>query len=260
MERCSLDRARPESTPLPLPFKIPGQDANCSYFFHNLQQAYSLGHSLSSTPFTHIYTSDLKRAHSTAQHVLEQQPSPHPPLTITPLLREQHFGVAEGYAWVMSIPEGTTREAMYDQKVFPVLDTRQEKFPEGESLDDIALRAEAAVRECILPHVGHGQGDGDEEAHIAIASHGLCISEVVAALVRLDPEADKTKSYRGLKNTAWARVEVNQRSGDATGLEVKVVKFNVDKHLDDMKDIPSRHENEDGASAEARAYFGGGAA
>jgi broad specificity phosphatase PhoE len=146
------------------------------------------------------------------------------------LLREQNFGIAEGYAWAMSIPDGTTREAMYEEKIYPVLETREEKFPEGESLDDLALRAEAAVRECILPHVANGDG-----AHIALASHGLCIAEAVAALVRLDPSADKTKNYRGLKNTAWAMVEVNPRSGDATaGLDVKVVRFNVAGHLDDL--------------------------
>lgn len=134
----------------------------------------------------------------------------------------------------MSIPEGSTREAQYEQNIYPVFDTRGEAFPEGESMEDVAVRADTVVREYILPHVVHEQGNAADKVHIAMASHGLCISEVVAAIVRLDPEADKTKNYRGLANTAWARVEINSRPGNDAGLEVNVVRFNVTEHLQDL--------------------------
>jgi broad specificity phosphatase PhoE len=87
-----------------------------------------------------------------------------------------------------------------------VLTGRNEKFPEGESLKDLEHRATEAVAECILSHL-HEDG-----AHIAIASHGLCISELVAAVIRLDPELKKrTTSYTGLLNTAWTRVQLTPR-------------------------------------------------
>jgi broad specificity phosphatase PhoE len=42
---------------------------------------------------TAIYTSDLKRAHTTAKNVFEANLSdPKPPFTVSPLLREQYFG------------------------------------------------------------------------------------------------------------------------------------------------------------------------
>ena len=63
------------------------------------------------------------------------------------------------------------------------------------------------MRECILPHVG------TDNVHVAIASHGLCISEMVAALLRLDPGSRRDISYAGLLNTAWTRVEVQLRVG-----------------------------------------------
>jgi broad specificity phosphatase PhoE len=64
--------------------------------------------------------------------------------------------------------------------VFPVLNGRDQKFPEGESLDDLELRANRALEDLIMPWVysdkSYGKGEG--EVHLAIVSHGLCISEV----------------------------------------------------------------------------------
>lgn len=105
---------------------------------------------------------------------------------------------------MIDVPEGITREELYQKGIYPVLEHRYEKYANGESLNDLATRAEAALRECVFPHL-------DADAHIAIASHGLCISEMVSALMRLDPEADKSISYQGLLNTAWTRVNIQQK-------------------------------------------------
>lgn len=83
---------------------------------------------------------------------------------------------------------------------------REEKFPGGESLDDLASRAEDAIAECIVPHLRAG-----DDLHIAMVSHGLCISELIAALLRLDPDSPRDLSYRGLLNTAWTRVTVSTK-------------------------------------------------
>lgn len=93
---------------------------------------------------------------------------------------------------------------MFKHGIFPVLRSRDEKFPEGESLDDLARRAEQGIAECVVPHLA---SEGD--IHIAIASHGLCISELVAALLRLDPDSRRDISYAGLLNTAWTRAVVS---------------------------------------------------
>lgn len=96
-------------------------------------------------------------------------------------------------------------QELYDKGIFPVLSGgRNVKFPEGESLNDLARRAEEAIAECVLPHI-------QSDSHIVIASHGLCISELVAALLRLDPDARRDISYAGLLNTAWTRVVVTTR-------------------------------------------------
>jgi broad specificity phosphatase PhoE len=96
-------------------------------------------------------------------------------------------------------------EELYKEGIFPVLRARDAKFPEGESLDDLAVRAEKALAECVLPHLAAGARGN---LHIAIASHGLCISELIAALLRLDPDARRDISYAGLLNTAWTRAVV----------------------------------------------------
>ncbi|KAF8875423.1 phosphoglycerate mutase [Gymnopilus junonius] len=228
------------------------------------KQANALGTAFAPVPITHIYASPLLRAHTTAQYVQHHQPDPKPPLTLNPNLREQHFGIAEGNPWILHQPEGTTLEELYEQKAFPVLYGRGEKFPEAESLDDLARRAEVGISECVLPHLS-GAADGTESngVHIAIASHGLCIGELIAALIRLDPEADKKKSYTGLLNTAWTRVEVEVRHGHSGSIDLKnplslvvrVIHVNNNDHLQAIHEVP--HVDLGGASAEARAFFGG---
>lgn len=224
------------------------------------RQARALGQSFSSTQITHIYTSPLLRAHATAQSVFNLQSEPKPSFTVSPNLREQHFGIAEGNKSVVRAPNNTPVEELWAQKIFPVQHSRQDKFPEGESLDDLARRAEVAVRECILPHVE------TDNVHVAVASHSLCISELVAALLRLDPGSRRDISSAGLLNTAWTRVEVQLRNGHVGGidplnpppLQVRVTHVNNKDHLSSVAKEPvPLHKGDDGAQAETRAFFGG---
>jgi len=60
-------------------------------------------------PYTRsTYASDLKRAHSTAVQLVaprtslpgsDKDPLSFPPIHTTPLIREEHFGIAEGKLW-----------------------------------------------------------------------------------------------------------------------------------------------------------------
>ena len=113
----------------------------------------------------------------TATAIYNAQSEPKPPFHISQDLREQHFGIAEGQPWVIQSDEGLNVE----KKIFPVPFGRVEKFPEGESLNDLSDRTTRAVKELILPwirDVKKTYGKKEGEAHIAVVSHGLCISEV----------------------------------------------------------------------------------
>jgi broad specificity phosphatase PhoE len=66
---------------------------------YTIKQADEMGKSFkaTSTHFTHLYSSDLMRAHSTALAILKHQTTPAgPSLLITPKIREIRFGIAEG--------------------------------------------------------------------------------------------------------------------------------------------------------------------
>jgi broad specificity phosphatase PhoE len=103
-----------------------------------------------------------------------------------------------------------TLEELCNEGIYPELYGRDTKYPQGESQNDVARRAENVIRECILPHVFDMAQDG---AHIGLASHGICLAELISALLKLDPEAALTKSWRGHLNTAWSRMEISVRVG-----------------------------------------------
>jgi hypothetical protein len=65
---------------------------------------------------------------------------------------------------------------------------RHDKFPGGESLDDLAQRADKVIDETVWPHVEEAlKSGGDEELNIVVVSHGLTISEMVSACKSLLP-------------------------------------------------------------------------
>ncbi|KAJ6470069.1 phosphoglycerate mutase [Mycena vitilis] len=227
-----------------------------------LKQAAALGQAFveSNTKFDSIYASDLLRANWTGQAVHKSHASPKPPFVSDKRLREQHFGIAEGHPWVIETPPGKTLEELYEEKIFPVLKARDAKFPQGESLDDLARRADEAIADCVVPHLAT-----EDDVHIAIASHGLCISELVAALLRLDPSSRRDISYAGLLNTAWTRAVVTPKDGSSlTGpldvknsppLTVKITDVNNADHLASLEVATEDVVGDDNSTA--RAFFAG---
>lgn len=114
---------------------------------------------------------------------------------------------------------GLSLEEHLERKLFPVLPSRAHKFPGGESLDDLAARAKQAVDDLLLPYVWSAARGGDHGLHVAIVSHGLCISELVPALLVRDQSGiHPGHRYRGLLNTAWTRVTVTVKVGAASGV------------------------------------------
>ncbi|CCL99710.1 uncharacterized protein FIBRA_01732 [Fibroporia radiculosa] len=236
---------------------------------HGMNATKALGKSLSHIRFTAIHASPLKRALWTAQAVHDAQQEPQPPLTTSPLLREQHWGIAEGNPWIMQFKPGLTLEEHYARNLYPVLPDRSQKFPEGESLDDLAQRAKQAINDIVMPYVWQAVKTGEKGTHIALVSHGLCISELVPALLCKDVSGiHPGHKYRGLLNTAWARITINvkgAKEGEALAfidsnpppLEIRVVDFNSHDHLDDMKGGIGSAQF-DPKQQSIRAFFGGG--
>ncbi|KAI0697909.1 phosphoglycerate mutase-like protein [Cytidiella melzeri] len=241
---------------------------------HGMNQARALGDALASTRFTAIHASPLKRAYSTAEAVYEKQPQPKPVFSSSPLLREQHFGIAEGKPWTWDTTPGLSLEDHYAQGLFPVMYQRADAFPDGESLDDVAVRAEQAVKDLILSNVRKAAREGKKGLHVAIVSHGIFISELISALLTKDRSGQHPgRKYRGTHNTAWTRIIVSVKGSkegepmeiadnDLPPLEVSLTDFNRSEHLEHVK----RQKGGIGSSAHdpkqqsIRAFFGGGGA
>jgi len=241
---------------------------------HGVNQAKAAGESLSSTPFSHVITSPLLRAYDTARAIQLAQPKPtRPELVTSPLLKEQNFGTAEGNKWSIQREPGLTDEEHWAKGVFPVLDGRKEKFPGGESLDDLRDRAKQAIRELLLPIVRDAVKEKKRDVHVAFVSHGLCISEMVATLVSLDYERRSRglevpdRQYAGLMNTAWTRAtidlaDVGEVAVDENGLPalaIKVTDVNRHRHLEGVKRQKGVGSGaHDPAQSDIRKFFAGG--
>ena len=115
----------------------------------------------------------------------------------------------------MQRQRGLSDEEHWARGIYPVPNGRKAKFPEGESLDDLKDRATQAVEELILPIIRDAVKGKKEDVHVALVSHGLCISELVSAVVGLDYERRSKglevpdRQYAGLWNTAWTRATID---------------------------------------------------
>ncbi|KAL4069953.1 histidine phosphatase superfamily [Scleroderma yunnanense] len=235
-----------------------------------MNQARALGEAFANTRLTAIYASPLKRAFMTATALLDAQPDPKPPIHNSDLLKEQNFGKAEGTSWLGKQDPNKTLEEHFASGQYPVLFDPVLKFPDGESLNDLAERADQAIRELVLPHVLQAARPESEDDHIALVSHGLCISQMVAALVRRNHGGAPHRDYRGLLNTAWTRVTVQVKGevswetmdiseDDSSPILVNVTDFNRHEHTNSVK----RQKGGIGSSAydpkqqDIRDFFGG---
>ena len=92
--------------------------------------------------------------------------------------------------------------------VYPMLYRNDEKFPGGESINELAQRANTAITAFVLPHVWQAAKEGKTGVHIAVVSHGLCISQMISELLKMGTKQDEG-DYRGLQNTAWTRLVID---------------------------------------------------
>ncbi|KAL1663946.1 histidine phosphatase superfamily [Schizophyllum commune] len=250
------------------------KDAPLSKLGERQAAALARSKTLPNPPITAIHASPLLRARATGLAI--HAAHPHVPFTEHLSLREHCFGDAEGHKWVPTLPtEFASFEDACAAGVYPIPKTRSQKFPgeTSESFEDLRVRARVAVREVVLPYLNRGlegEGEGKEgfQAHVVIASHGHCITEMIGALHELDPDAAPREEV-WMYNTAWMRLELSPKDPsvktiDPTNpppLNVKETHTNQREHLDGVEPhVEEEKSEENQASDEARAFFGGGVA
>ncbi|KAJ1303459.1 hypothetical protein OPQ81_011647 [Rhizoctonia solani] len=259
---------------------------------HGLNQAKALGNFFSTYRITHMFASDLKRAHSTARAIYDAQPDPKPSLTITQLVREQHFGEGEGKRW--------------EEDEWCQPPGRDGKFAGGESLNDVARRGDEFFEKHLAPIIRASVHKPAGEVNVVVVSHGICIAETLGALSRRCVYVDTngwSGRFRGLNNTAWTRVSIGladdefltdvptlngtQRSAsitpdpgavlatrleesapppvqcDETGppsLRMKIIACNQHSHLDGVvrQQDGNKSSGDDPNQKKLREFFGGG--
>jgi len=202
-------------------------------------QANALAMQLRNTRFIAIYSSPLKRALITAE-VLQKYQESHVPLHTSPLLQEQHFGRGEGQRYDVRRQPGLSFDEHIARGTYIPPQGRGARFPDGESLNDVAERADQAVQHLIVPTIQKAAKEATDKIHVAIVSHGMFLTELIASLVALSgTKADPVK-FRGLRNTGWSRLTVQvgkHREGSYRGASlpyVKVVHHNRSDHLDHL--------------------------
>ncbi|KAG8873751.1 hypothetical protein FRB97_006455 [Tulasnella sp. 331] len=188
---------------------------------HGLNQAKAAGEFFAGVHIHTIITSPLKRAFTTAQQIHKNQPDgAKPPIVTTPLIREQHFGEAEGHPWMAPTSPSSTnsgRTGIIDpktkEKSYPVQYGRQAKFPAGECLEDVAARTGEAFDTFVMPIVRESEGKTCGEVNVFFVSHGIAISETIGSIFGKCIGGDKVQpeSWRGLKNTAWTRLVIGMK-------------------------------------------------
>jgi len=172
---------------------------------------------LSSVQFKAIHCSDLKRALLTAEAICNAQSDPRPTLQPSILLREQKYGSGEGKRWDGRRIPGLAMDEHYKRGVYPALQSRLEKFPGGESLNEVAERAEEVIDHILGPYIWDETCD---KVHIVIVSHGIFLAELIAALVQRQNTQRTSKvqprDFRGMRNTAWTKVRVTDQVSNLT--------------------------------------------
>lgn len=169
-------------------------------------QARSLGLRLKGQHFDAAYSSDLSRAHRTAQFALEHHAVPMQPV-LDPGLREMHYG-----EWESLIGRDIGKASP---------DLLREFFrckvpaPGGESIQDVRERTASALRNRVSAH---------PDSTILVVSHGNAIMAMIAELLGVPHES--TWSF-AVANTSITRMTFS-KSGRMT-----LTSFNDHAHLEE---------------------------
>lgn len=160
---------------------------------HGIEQAITLGKHMRDIPLDVIYSSPLKRAHQTAQHIHHHHPSI--PFHTHESLKERSYGTLEGKLLediIVLYPSLTFEQSWLYATV---------KAPEGESLMDVKSRAEKIIATILREHKGK---------HIAIVSHGITIRVMIHIITNIPLIETGTYSF---SNTAITIIEYDEKEG-----------------------------------------------
>ena len=196
---------------------------------HGHLQAERLGQYLAQRGlrFTHIFSSDLERAHKTAKAICSAQgtckddeiTNNKPKVQPLVILREQDFGFYEGKPFYAR-PRESNRSGKKDHRSQHQNDP---EFKDVESKESMAARMDQYLREHLLPNIveeRHGK-----EAVVAIVSHGIILSHLWRCFLKCFPKNSVALSP-GLSVGKGGVTPVEYLGGwSNTGyLELKVVK------------------------------------
>lgn len=157
------------------------------------------GEYFADTHFTAIHTSDLQRAFATARALYDHQRDPKLSLDSSELLRELNFGLAEGKPRYYEADSALAFKEYASTGVYSVLYKVDNRFPGGESIEDLAERAKIALEKIALFYVWQVATEGKTGIYVAIVSHGW--------QEHLDSECSH------LSNIAWTRVVIDIEVG-----------------------------------------------
>ncbi|KAL9104766.1 MAG: hypothetical protein Q9163_000316 [Psora crenata] len=139
--------------------------------------------------FTHVFSSDLQRAHKTAAAICLAQPTPShaessTKLGVLPLgvLREQDFGFYEGKPF--SARSRNLNKSGKDAHRSKHLNDQH--FKDVESKQSMVARMDQYLHDHLFPI--WDQEDGVGEATVAIVSHGIILSHLWRCLLKVFPK------------------------------------------------------------------------
>ena len=178
-----------------------------------MNQAILVGKSLSQNNFDIVYSSDLPRAHKTAEIIVQESNVMQRPAKIIKevLLREMSHGIYEHH------PSSVCREAA-KAAGFSEADRRHFRPDGGENQDDVALRANKFLSKLFQMECE----DKRKENSILVVSHGLILRELFKILFEKDT---------GEKQTLEERKDIiDKGTGPNTGISKFKVSLDLNKY------------------------------
>ncbi|KAK0192859.1 hypothetical protein F5146DRAFT_1136678 [Armillaria mellea] len=182
--------------------------------------------------------------------------SQKPRLILNPNFRGQHFGIAEGYPWCYTYPDGVSHDDCYKNNIFPMFSTVRAIFqvgrasmswknkPTGQSRDAYILTSERKTD------------------FISLWQAMPYASELVHTLLSYDSKSSKNESSTGLMNTAWTRAVISlvstPKTADSNNLLLPPISVNVTRiNKEDHLTVETDDGVDDETKVEALAFFGG---
>ena len=137
-------------------------------------QAQRVAHALRDEPVAAIYSSDLQRAHHTAQAISQAVQCP---VHTVRHLRERSFGHFEGKTWAELETDWPAQAQAWRQRVPDFAPTG------GETLLQLRARIEQALNELAARHIGE---------QIVLVAHGGVLDVLYRIATQLDLQAPRT--------------------------------------------------------------------